>query len=1276
MGEETKPSPSTVAAAIAAVPSRPTPLPVDSHLRGSDNYDIWAIQMRALVSSDTYAVLTGSYPRPADAAAAAVWDRMNEFAVSSIIISCHSSVIHHVATCEHSASAYWKALQDVFRPTDAQGALRLLTRYWSLSLLTASPEAFNSFAKEYKATLASLKAANVDLEVIYSSHLLAALPSSLASLQTTLAVTNQGTLPRTDTIFEVVRNEILRTSSTAPGVALLAAAASKDDSPPPSPCPACSAMHWLRACPKRDEYRKRRRAAAKLATAQSPSERPATPPAPPAPAAALAECDGVEAWLSTLNLTTPAPSRTATLDSGATHSMVGDASLFANLRRCTPSPVGGLSGKNGLRVIGVGSIFIRLATGCLVTLDNALCVPGISANLISASQLYDLHGVTCSFGKGATLVKARSLPPVLGVTNNLYRLDGELVEPSPRASALLATNRAGAELTTWHRRFAHLSVRSSLLVQHLPRRPLVAPPVPLVRETPPPYSPQSNGVAERVNRSIVEGVIALLSQSGAPKELWAEALQAFVFTKNRSPHAALASGVPLSVWRRRPVCVDMLRVWGCRAWHTVTNGDSTAYRLYDPVGGKIVRSRDARFVEDEFPLLTTASPPYTTGGSIEPTELAIAPAVANPLAAAPTTPAVHPAVAPAAPPRPRHSSAAPVTPAPQLSFARAVAPSPPPVAAPVPDSPDPLDLLSDPFAATLGEVEGLMAAVGDELGATDDDFTLPSSDPRNHKEAARDVDSERWQLGADEEFRSLRDDFNVFHPVKRLSLPPGAKLLGCRFVYRRKKDEHGRVTGYKVRLVAQGFSQRPGVDFRETFAPVAKFTSIRVLLALAACQAMHVQQADVDKAYLHGELDEELYMRVPAGLDAPGLDGKVLKLERALYGLKQAGRVWNHRIHASLEQLGYVCTASDACIYVQSEGGRHHYIALYVDDLLFVSPSLDEIARVKGGPKAEYGIKDLGDAKFILGIQVHRRSNGGIFLSQCAYLDDVLLRLGQAGTKSALTPMIPNLQLRAAPLDYTPEPAFRRRYMQAVGSLMYAMLGTRPDLTHAVGVLGRHAARPNESHWAAVVRVCQYIKGTLDYGIEYSPDDSPLVGFEAYSDSDWGACVDTARSTMGYAFLLASGAVAWSSKLQPRVAASSTEAEYLGLSHASKEAIFLSQLLGELGVGAPGPATLFGDNQGANALSRDPQFHDRTRHLRLTEHFVREMVQQGVVAVEYIPTAHMVADTMTKSLPLPAFLTHRAGMGVKALRARGGVAANALPPFPDSAPQPSGDRGD
>ncbi|GAA5936889.1 hypothetical protein JCM1841_005337 [Sporobolomyces salmonicolor] len=321
---------------------------------------------------------------------------------------------------------------------------------------------------------------------------------------------------------------------------------------------------------------------------------------------------------------------------------------------------------------------------------------------------------------------------------------------------------------------------------------------------------------------------------------------------------------------------------------------------------------------------------------------------------------------------------------------------------------------------------------------------------------------------------------------------------------------------------------------------------------------MHIQQADIDKAYLHYDLDEELYMRVPDGVDGPDWDGKVLKLDRALYGLKQAGRAWKAKIHATLERLGYCRTISDICVYVRCEGGNCHYIALYVDDLLFLSHSQPEIDRVKGGLREQYGIKDLGDASCILGIDLVRRPDGSVFLSQRAYLKTVLARLGQAECHTAPTPMIPNQQLIPALPDFADDPSLRRRYLQAVGSLMYAMLGTRPDLAHSVGILGRFSSRPSPAHWAAVVRVCQYIKGTLDIGLPYSPSDSTIGGFNAYSDSDWGACPTTSRSTMGFAFVLAGGGISWSSHLQPRVTASSMEAEYLGLSHAGGGHLSLS----------------------------------------------------------------------------------------------------------------------
>ncbi|GEM07629.1 gag-Pol polyprotein [Rhodotorula toruloides] len=390
---DTKPATDRHDSPGVAVPSRPTPLPTDSHLRSAYNYDV-------------------------------------------------CSVIHHVADCEHDAHAYWTALRDTFRPTDAQGALHLLTRFWSLSLPTASPEAFDTFAKDYKATLAALKTAKVDLETIYSSHLLNALPASLSSLQTSLAMANQSTLPRPDAILEVVRNEILRTAPSTSGVALLAARG--NDAPPPSACPACKGMHWLRECDpkKRDEYRakqskqRKERAAARLAT----STPPALPssPAPTGPTAALAEL----------------------LE---TDGHVRNPRLFTSLRPCTPSPVGGLSGKTGLKVTGVGSLSVKLAGGRVVKINRALLVPGITVNLVSISQLYDLHGVTTTFGTGAILSRnGQVIATGSRLTSNLYRLNGALVDPSAAegAYALLASGSATIELTTWHRRFAHLSLRS------------------------------------------------------------------------------------------------------------------------------------------------------------------------------------------------------------------------------------------------------------------------------------------------------------------------------------------------------------------------------------------------------------------------------------------------------------------------------------------------------------------------------------------------------------------------------------------------------------------------------------------------------------------------------------------------------------------------------------------------------------------------------------------------------------------------------------------------
>ncbi|GEM12761.1 gag-Pol polyprotein [Rhodotorula toruloides] len=567
---------------------------------------------------------------------------------------------------------------NTFRPTDAQGALRFLTRFWSLSIPTPSPETFDTFAKDYKATLAALKTAKVELETIYLSHLLNALPAFLSSLQTSLAVANQSTLPPR-------RYYRGRTQRDSPYCALdhrcCPPRGPRKRLTPPSACPACKGMHWLRECDlkKRDEYRakqskqRKERAATRLATSTPPAL-PSSPP-PTGPTAALAELletDGHVRQPPPVHLAPP-------------------MHAFA---RGGGGGGGGLSGKNGLKVTGVGSLSVKLTGGRVVKINRALLVPGITVNLVSTSQLYNLHGVTTTFGKDAILSRnGQVIATGSRLTSNLYRLNGALVDPSAAEGASidalarskhvtgLKVDGSGRSKTSGSHvcNVCHVApssrlpfpqsdsiastplelVHSDVLSINVPSlggrryvvtfvddhtRMLWVEPLArksdvfeafvrfkakvenesgrriqrfrsdnggeymsrtfddmlaehgIIRESPPPYSPQSNGVAEPVNRSIVEGIVSLLAQAGAPKTLWAEALQAFVFIKNRSPHAALSGNVPLAVWRKRPARFDMLRTWGCRAWHTVTNGRS---KLDD-------RAIPLIFVGYEKPSITSA----------------------------------------------------------------------------------------------------------------------------------------------------------------------------------------------------------------------------------------------------------------------------------------------------------------------------------------------------------------------------------------------------------------------------------------------------------------------------------------------------------------------------------------------------------------------------------------------------------------------------------------------------------------------------------------------
>ncbi|SGY55142.1 BQ5605_C006g03975 [Microbotryum silenes-dioicae] len=490
-----------------------------------------------------------------------------------------------------------------------------------------------------------------------------------------------------------------------------------------------------------------------------------------------------------------------------------------------------------------------------------------------------------------------------------------------------------------------------------------------------------------------------------------------------------------------------------------------------------------------------------------------------------------------------------------------------------------------------------------------------TSDPQTWREAMSSDERDIWAQAAAAEFTAMRDDFKVFTSEPRSTLPPGATIVTSKFVWKTKRDARGDVTGRKARLVAQGNRQRDGIDFSETFAPVARFSSIRCLLALAAANGYHVHQADIDKAYLHGELDHDIWMTTPRGFDFPS--DKVLRLRRSIYGLKQAGRIWNRHIDTSLRNLGYKATGTDHCIYSRiDDQQRPHYIALYVDDLLIVSPGLDEIERVISGLQQRYGVKRLGPAEYILGIQIRRLDDGSIALSQERYIMDVLARFHfDTTTRGTTVPMTPGLSLTAIPGQGTER--IRSWYLQAIGSLLYISLGTRPDIAFAVSYLSRFANNPGRRHWIAVKHVLRYLRATYRDELLYARGPAKVTGVVGYSDANWGACVDTSISTMGYVFYLAGAAVSWSSKRQTRVADSTTDAEYLALSHAGKEAIYLTQLLSELHVSPIAAAHIFTDNEAAAAVAHDPVRTSGTRHIRLREHFVRDMVNWGDISLSH-----------------------------------------------------------
>ncbi|CAJ2678716.1 unnamed protein product [Trifolium pratense] len=617
------------------------------------------------------------------------------------------------------------------------------------------------------------------------------------------------------------------------------------------------------------------------------------------------------------------------------------------------------------------------------------------------------------------------------------------------------------------------------------------------------YTPQQNGLAERMNRTLLERVRCMLLGAGLPKSFWGEAVNTAAYLINRCPSTGIDLKTPMEVWSGKPADYSNLKIFGALAFAHVKQDKLDAravkcvfigypegvkgYKLWkmEPGGSKFIISRDfevepstdEREKEDETQVPDESGSDETT---VPDYQLA------------------------------RDRERRVIRPPNRLGYA---------------------DLIC--YALNAAE-------------------EVQDSEPKNFREASESIDSQDWLKAMNEEMLSLEKN----QTWKLVPLPKNKRVVGSKWVFKRKEGIPGvEAPRYKARLVAKGFTQVEGIDYNEIFSPVVKHCSIRVLMTIVNMYDLELEQMDVKTAFLHGELEETIYMQQPEGFVKD--NSKVCLLKKSLYGLKQSPRQWYRRFDDFLLKTGFVRSNYDSCVYMMKRNEKVIlYLLLYVDDILMASSDKQEIQQLKEKLNGEFEMKDLGNAKRILGMDILRdRSKGELFLSQHDYLKKVVERFRMTDSKG---------------------------------------------------------------------------------GLKYTRTDPGRDALEGYVDADYAGNIDTRKSLSGFVFTLFGTAVTWKANQQSVVALSTTQAEYIALVEGVKEAIWLKGMIGEMGI-SQGCVKIHCDNQSAIHLANHQVYHERTKHIDIRLHFVRDMIETKEIMVEKIASEENPADMFTKSLPRAKF---------------------------------------
>lgn len=763
------------------------------------------------------------------------------------------------------------------------------------------------------------------------------------------------------------------------------------------------------------------------------------------------------------------------------------------------------------------------------------------------------------------------------------------------------------------------------------------------RQTSAPYVHEQLGVAERINRTLMERVRCMLADAGLPKSFWAEAVTTAAYLLNRIPCREETHKTPLEYWTGEKPNLSHLRVFGSSAMVHVPkekrdkldpksiecillgySDQSKAYRLYNKATRKITISRDVIFCETDREVIDEShndinsvfSPiesDISNSGDEREDESINVSLELNQTVQEQETSAVQP------------NDESNITVTSDVSvYDDAIADD-----TFVPEE----TMIENAIEENAGLRQSTRIANRRQepnylppsysFSATEQS---PSDEPWSVKEALSRNDAHLWKAALGEEMKALATN----ETWSLVNLPRDRKAIPCKWVFKTKLDAHGNVTKHKARLVAKGCSQKQGIDFKETFAPVVRYNSIRYLIALSAKLNLEMHQMDAVTAFLNGELKEEIYMHQPDGFNDNS--GRVCKLQKSLYGLKQSSRVWNEKLNAVLLKYGLKRSEADQCIYHHYSDGKLLIVAIYVDDVLICCNDIHLLNEFKRELSNNFQMKDLGEATSILGMRIIRdRKNGTISIDQIQYLNGILQRFGMSDCNGVSTPLDVNQKL-SAKLCPTTEKEKNEMvnipYMQLIGCLLFAAQVSRPDINFAVNLLSRYNTNPGKAHWGAAKRVLRYIKSTINRRLVYSKSPTEIEGF---CDADWAGDLDKRSSTTAYVFTFQGAAISWMTRRQKTIALSSTESEYMSMVAAIKEAVWLKRLDSAIFPNASKCIKLNCDNKSAMSTATNNSYSDRTKHVDVKGSFINQKIEEGQIELAYLSTDKMVADFLTKA---------------------------------------------